>query len=84
MVLQVFSVFDSKAAVYETPFYARTIDEAIRIFAAACADSKSLFFSFPTDFTLLNLGSYDKDVGSYTLHPLPLSIASAVDFVPSR
>lgn len=78
---KIFSVRDSKAEAYMAPLFLPTKGIAIRMFADAIADSKHQFGSHPEDYHLFELGEFDDSTGSFTLHPSPVSVGGALEFV---
>lgn len=78
--MKIFSVHDSKAEAYLSPFYSKTPAEAIRSFSSACEDSSSAFFKYPSDFTLVELGEFDEISASIATHQKPRILANASEF----
>lgn len=66
-MLILFCVHDSKAQVYMPPVAFRSIGEASRAFEDSCRDVSSSFFKFPSDFTFIELGTFDQNTGKITL-----------------
>lgn len=64
MELKVYSVLDKAVGAFLPPFYMRSDGEAIRSFAEACNDPKSLG-KHAEDFTLFRLGSFDDGSGLF-------------------
>lgn len=73
-----FSVYDSKAAVYGNPFTSVNVTVAIRDFQAAAQSPNSSVAMFPEDYTLFQLGSFDDSTGviEYLQNPVNLGLAS--------
>lgn len=63
VVINVYSIYDSKAQAYLTPFFASTDGVAIRWFASAAHDEKHEFSRFAADYTLFRIGSFDQVSG---------------------
>ncbi len=63
MIQQRFSIFDSKAEAFITPFYSQTVGTAIRSFEQAANDTASDFHKFAGDYTLFHLGAFDNSTG---------------------
>lgn len=59
----VFSVRDLKAAVFGTPWFARTRGVAVRNFMAACLQSDHEWCRFAEDYSLYVIGEFDEDLG---------------------
>lgn len=69
MELKVFSIRDSKAEIYNQPFFNKSHGEAERNFQMLIADEKSMVSKYPEDFDLYFIGTYDDESGK--LDPLP-------------
>lgn len=61
--MQVFSIFDKKALVYNTPFFAVNDRVAVRSLCDLCSDSRSFVSKHPEDYALYFLGSFDDSTG---------------------
>jgi len=64
MTLNLYTVFDEKAAAYLQPFFAPTDGVAIRNFTAAIADTEHSFARHAEDYTLWLVGTFDQADGS--------------------
>lgn len=81
MKLKVFSVFDSKAAFFGTPFFEQREASAIRGFqdAVNSNDPANGFARHPEDYSLFLLAEFDNDTGQFDLvKPQNLVTASAL------
>ena len=56
------SVYDNKAKVWATPFYAHSEVTALRDFAAA-AHGNTVIAQFPADYELWKIGGWDDQKG---------------------
>lgn len=65
MILKVFSVFDSKAELYRSPFYMNTVGEALRAFQDLANDSQSQVAKHPGDYQLVQIAEYDDATGKF-------------------
>lgn len=61
--LQVFSVYDTKAAAYFPPFFLPKQAQAVRAFQQCVNDPKHQWGAFPQDYTLFLIGLFDDDTG---------------------
>jgi len=68
----VFSVYDSKAQVFATPFFSHNSNTAIRDFNNAALDENSALYRNPSDFTLFEIGKFCDETG--LLEPIQPSI----------
>jgi len=76
--LKVFSVYDSKAAAYMTPFFLRTEGEAVRSFMDEVNRSGSGFNAHPEDFVLMLVGDWDAVEGSLIPTKVPTALVTAL------
>ena len=81
MELLIFSVFDSAAGAYLQPFFAPTVESAIRSFRQSI-NSDGPFSQFPEDFTLFSIGKFDGATGQVAGFE-PHSLGVALTFVQS-
>lgn len=63
MILQAFSVFDSKAKTFAAPWWAVNEQTAKRNFSGAVNDPQTQLNKFPEDFTLYHIGSFNDENG---------------------
>ncbi|WNK14734.1 MAG: nonstructural protein [Microvirus sp.] len=61
---EMFSVYDSKAAVFSNPFTSVNKFTALRDFQAAAIDPNSTISTYPSDFILYQLGTFDEHTGA--------------------
>lgn len=81
MILKVFAVYDSKALLYDRPFFVNTVGSAVRAFSDAVQDKNAVFAKHPGDYQLYEIGNYDDCSGLLTaLIPMKL-LGCAADFV---
>lgn len=81
MKLNVYSVFDSKLAMYDFPFYFSSDAAAIRGFGDEVNNPQSQkpWCRHPEDYQLFKIGEFDNDLGQLVAKaPLALVTASAV------
>lgn len=78
MITKMFSIYDSKAAVFGVPFFMPKEQMALRAFSDLCNDKSSLAGMHPEDFSLFEIGEFDdeKGVSAATMHK-PLGIGSS-------
>lgn len=63
MITKMFSVFDSKAGVFATPFFMPTKGMAIRSFMDVSNDESTMLCKHPEDFSLFVIGEFDDEKG---------------------
>lgn len=59
MKLKVFSVLDTKADAFQTPFFMPSTGQAVRAFKDLANDGQSLVSRHPGDFQLCCIGEFD-------------------------
>lgn len=67
MRLECYSVYDKAVDAFMQPFFVRAKGEALRSFMDACSDGKSQFVSHPEDYTLFHVGTWDEDIGVFSV-----------------
>ncbi len=65
MKLCVYSVFDVKSGIFNTPFFQINDNVARRSFMDLVNDPQSLLYKHPEDFTLWRLGEFDDQLGDF-------------------
>ncbi len=78
---EIFCVFDSCAKRYLTPFFAGSIDEALRSFRSICNEEGHQFHTYPTDYSLFHIGHWNAEEGSIAGLREPHSLGLAAQFV---
>lgn len=63
MIVQAYSLFDSKAKLFSQPFFALNDAVAKRMCAATANDEKSSLAQHPEDYSLFHIGEFDDDKG---------------------
>lgn len=81
MQLLAFSIRDSKAEVFYTPFFSKTHGEAERNFRQAVNDEKTTLNKYPEDFDLYYLGKYDDNTGKLESLDTPSHVIKAVNVI---
>lgn len=79
--MQVFSIFDKKAGVYNTPFFCINQQVAVRSLCDLCSDARSFVAKHPEDYALYLIGEFDEFNGALT-PSAPVAIAEAVACMP--
>jgi len=79
MKLEIFAVFDNKAAAFLPPFFMANGAVACRSFQEVCNDPNSQFYKHPEDYTLYSIGFFHDDVAEFKPHKAnPLVTAAAL------
>lgn len=63
MKTKAYSIYDRKALIYHTPFYAITDAVAVRTLSDVVADSNTIFGRHPNDYQLYLVGEFDDSNG---------------------
>lgn len=80
MKTKMFSLYDSKAKMFGTPFFMPTIGMALRALQDLTNDNQSMVSRHPSDFSLYELGEFNDEDGS-TQNKIPLNmVAIAAEF----
>jgi len=80
MILQIFCIFDSKAQVFNTPFYMKHQADAVRACIEVGSDPSTTPGKYPEDFSLFYLGTFDDSTGRHEL-TLPASLGVVASFL---
>lgn len=78
MIKQMFSIRDTKSAIYSDPFYAITHGVAERNFHEIANDSSSIVYKHPEDFDLYHIGEFDDNTGKCQILETPKHVMKAV------
>lgn len=81
MILNIFTVYDSKAEAYLQPFFMKSKGEAVRAFTDIVNDGTSQFNKHPSDYTLFHVGAYDDGDSSFVILPTPVSLGLAIEYM---
>lgn len=80
MIQQLFSVYDSKAKAFLTPFCCPHIDVALRVFENAANTPEHQLCTFAEDFTLFHLGTWDDNTSEFKLFKEHINLGLAANF----
>lgn len=81
--LEIFSVRDSKAELFITPFHAPTIAAGLRMFESAVNTVDGQFFQHADDYTLFHIGTFSQDSGILVPLATPVSLGLASTLIRS-
>lgn len=76
--LQMYTIKDEKSCIYNTPFYADNVTDAVRTFTVTAENPKSAINKWPQEFSLYFVGTYNQQTGIVSQPKLPEHICSAV------
>jgi len=77
---EIFTIYDSKAQAYLTPFFLHKDGMAMRVFADCVNDKNHQFGKHPEDYTLFRIGSWDDDKAKFLTNN-PIAIGNGVEFI---
>lgn len=83
MITNLFTIYDNKAAIYNTPFSQNNNAEAMRTFADMANDEKTTISKHPDDYDLYKIGEWNSNngevVGTDKTH-----LANGQDFIQNN
>lgn len=82
--LLMFSVYDSKATAFITPFFSPTTATAVRAFAAAANDHGHEFGRYAGDYTLFCIGTFDSESGKITPSNVQENLGTALSHTTTK
>jgi len=77
---KIFTIYDSKAKAYLTPFFLHEDGMALRVFTDCVNDKEHQFGKHPEDYTLFNIGSWSDDKAKFLINN-PIAIATGIELV---
>jgi len=81
MKLKIFSLYDEKAQVFNTPQYLAHKGEAIRMLQTTLGAKESMMSKYPEDFNLYCLGTYDDSTGKIISNDIPELVIRATELL---
>ena len=84
MLQQIFTVYDSKAEMFLTPFYQNTINQARRVFSDIINNHEHQFSKNPEDYTLFHIGEYEDNNATINTIDPPKSLLLGVEAVKTK
>ena len=82
-MLNMYSVYDSAAMIYTTPFYFHLDTEAVRVVESGLTDKNTYLARSPQDFALYKVGKFDEQTGQVISFENPEKIITAVEILKS-
>lgn len=82
MILNMYSIYDIKAELYNAPFSMARDALAARAFADLVSDSRTTIGAHPDDYKLVYVGQFDDETGSVALGE-KRTLGFGRDFMPS-
>lgn len=81
MITKVFTVHDSKAEAYLSPFFCLTNGQAVRSFSDTANESGHVFNKHSGDFTLFLIGEYDDQKGILVPYTTHIHLGKAIEYI---
>ncbi len=81
MKLKIFTVHDSKAEAFLSPFFSQTAGTAIRAFEQAANEAGHDFSLHGGDYTLFEVGDFDQLTAKFLILPTPINLGLAITFI---
>ena len=78
MKQKIFTIYDSKANAYLTPFFLHKEGMAIRVFADCVNDPNHQFGKHPEDYTLFSIGAWSDDKAKFLTNN-PIALATGIE-----
>ncbi|QXP08618.1 MAG: nonstructural protein [Arizlama microvirus] len=82
MITNVYTIFDSKALVFNTPFFCLSDGVAKRMCADLAADINTTVGRHPADYILYRIATYDDNRAQFDLLPIREHVVDIVALVP--
>ncbi len=76
----VYTIYDSKAEAYMTPFFVDKDGQALRDFQDVVQNPETPFAKHPEDYTLFKIGTYDPNTAQLKPLETPVSMGLAIEF----
>lgn len=80
MKMNIYSIFDTAAGIYQRPFTGNTDGEVTRSFGDICTDAEHPIGQHPEDYTLFRLGTFNDGTGEIMPIP-PMKVATALELI---
>ena len=81
---KIFSIYDQKAYAYLPPFTLPRVEMAIRTFSDCVNSPDHQFGKHPSDFSLVEIGTYDDSNAKIVPHDVVISVVNGVECLNSE
>lgn len=78
--MRCYAIYDKLSESYGTPFFAKNVNIAKRMFAQLVRDGESWVYKWPADFDLYYIGDYAEDQGILQGNDRPIYIANGLSY----
>ena len=83
MKQKIFTIYDSKAKAYITPFFLHQEGMAIRIFTDCVNDPKHQFGKHPEDYILFHIGEWEDEKAKFQPN-IPIALVTGIELVEQK
>lgn len=83
MITKVFSFLDTKTGIFNSPFFFPHVGMAMRAAADIGMDPQTTIGRHPSDFCLVELGTYDDQTGRFE-NTGPTNLGTVIGFLPQQ
>lgn len=81
MIKKIFTCFDQKAQLYTRPFFYVQLAEALRSFSDCANDQAHEIGRHPSDYTLMEIGTFDETTATIVAYDTPKAHGTAVEYL---
>jgi len=81
MILRIYTLFDSKALIYNAPFFSPNHGVARRMCADLVTDMNTTVGRHPRDYVLYCLGAYDDNSGKFDVFEIKEHVVDLIALV---
>lgn len=82
MLLNAYSIFDTKALIFHAPFFFAQDGQAVRALSDLVADTNTQIGRHPADFVLYRVGDWDDQSGQLGGDRTRVHVVDAISLVP--
>lgn len=84
MLLNAYTIYDTKALSYNAPFFFSTDGQAVRALQDLASDVNTMIGKHPRDFTLFRVGVFDTNKAELTGVVPFVHIVDAISLIPAQ
>ena len=81
MQQRIYTVYDCKAEAYLKPFFTSTKGLALRSFIDESNKPGTSLNTYPADYTLFEIGTYDEQTGQIVMHKAHENLGTALEHI---
>jgi len=87
MKFKIFNVYDSKTESWDFPFFEQFTADALRKWSEHAADTQNKnnkIAKYPADFTIFEIGEYDRSTGVVSMYEVKFSHGTALEHLKEK